>query len=195
MHVKWFFATHFILLTCLTIIHVMYRNILSLISSVYIFNCLQIWVTKYFLKRYNFKECSWNAFGNVNKLTMTMDGWYLPIHTHVSWTRTSRVVSVSWIAGQVKYSQCRMIIFVFCCKYAYIWENNCPSPNTVDRISKEKWLISIQHSWWVRINNLQMYLTNVQIRHNSKFTCATIHVRLKTWLRENMSHNNYKVCC
>ena len=34
------FATHFVLSTCLTII--MYGNILSLISSVYIFNCLQI---------------------------------------------------------------------------------------------------------------------------------------------------------
>ena len=133
------FATHFVLLTCLhvTIIHVMYGNILSLISSVYIFNCLQIWVRKYFLKPYNFKECSWNAFGNVNKLTMTMDGECLSIQTHISWTRTSRVVSVSWIAGRVKYSRCRMIIFVFCHKYAYIWENNCPSPIAVDKIPKK----------------------------------------------------------
>ena len=74
------FATHFVLSTCLTIIHVMYGNILSLISSVYIFNCLQIWVRKYFLKPYNFKECSWNAFGNVNKLT-----W--PWTVNVCWFR------------------------------------------------------------------------------------------------------------
>ena len=96
-----------------------------------------VWVRKYFLKPYNFKECSWNAFGNVNKLTMTMDGECLPIQTHVSWTRTSRVMSISSIAGWVKYSRCRTIIFVFCCKYAYIWENNCPSPIAVDKIPKK----------------------------------------------------------